>query len=253
MRPIYPSAALRVAYEQRLTKLVDRMRTAPLLVAYRQNPTVLIAQDADPAAVLGAAMRTLGKRWLSQFDELADNLAKWFATTVTDRSDRVLRDDLRKAGFTVKFTMNAAMRQAFNATRAENVSLIKSIPRQHLASVERLVQSSVAAGRDLHVLAEGLEKQQGVTKRRAAFIALDQNNKATANMQRARQMALGFTEGVWLHSAGGHEPRHEHVAFSGQRFPLATGHDFDNGEGFVLPGQAIRCRCVWKPVVSELD
>jgi len=256
VRPIYPSAAIAANYEQRLARLVERMARQydqTLTKAYRQNPTVLMAQDADPAAVLSAAMRTLGRRWSRQFDELADNLSKWFATSVTERSDRMLRNDLRRGGFTVKFTMSEPMRQAFNAVRAENVALIRSVQSQYHGQVEQMVQSSVATGRDIGALAKGLQDKLGVTRRRAALIARDQNNKATGAMQRARQLSLGITRAKWLHSAGGNAPRPEHVAFSGKTYSIRDGHDFGDGEGPTWPGVPINCKCVSVPVIPGFD
>ncbi|WP_257785984.1 hypothetical protein [Burkholderia ubonensis] len=41
-----------------------------------------------------------------------------------------------------------------------------------------------------------------MTKRRAAFIAHNQNSKATATITRVRQEGLGITEAIWLHSHG---------------------------------------------------
>jgi SPP1 gp7 family putative phage head morphogenesis protein len=157
--------------------------------------------------------------------------------------------DLRKAGMSVRFKMTAAMNDAYQAVRAENVNLIKSIAQQHLTQVETLVMQSVQQGRDLGALTQELTARYGVTKRRAAFIAKDQNNKATATMTRVRHLELGITQAKWLHSAGGKHPRPEHVAFSGKVYQIANGHDFGDGEGPVWPGQPINCRCVAIPIV----
>ncbi|KYF05143.1 phage head morphogenesis protein, partial [Salmonella enterica subsp. enterica serovar Typhimurium] len=75
----------------------------------------------------------------------------------------------------------------------ENVNLIRSIPQQHLTQVETLVMQSVGRGRDLKTLTDELEKRYGITRRRAALIARDQNNKATSVMQSARQRSVGIT------------------------------------------------------------
>ena len=60
-------------------------------------------------------------------------------------------------------------------------------------------------------------------------------------------------EAIWLHSAGGKEPRPSHVAFSGKRYSLKKGVVLDPKEGIVWPGTAIRCRCVPKPVIPGFD
>lgn len=256
---IRPNEALTVTYQRRLERAIEQMARAverEVRAVYRANPPealVAYGQDASPTAVLVAAMRKMGRRWLRQFDELAPKLADYFVTQVQNRNDLILRRDMREAGFTVRFKMTRAMNDAYQAVRAENVSLIKSIPTQYLAQVEQAVMRSVAAGRDMGSLVKEMTERFDVTKRRAALIARDQNNKATSVMQRARQLQLGITKGRWIHSAGGREPRPEHVAFSGKTFDLVRGHDFENGEGVVWPGTAINCRCVYAAVVPGFD
>jgi uncharacterized protein with gpF-like domain len=253
--PQRPSAATREAYTKALDNQVDKMGRSLrrwLLAAYRADPPavyVLYAADASPADKMRRAMAKLAKRWLAQFDEFASPTADLFARRTRDGLAR----DLRNTGFTIRYRATRAMTDAFDAVRNENVSLIKSIAQQHLTAVEGLVQRTVSAGFDLSVLAGGLEKQLGVTKRRAAFIARDQAGKSLAMMQRAQYLEMGFTKGKWLHSAGGAQPRPEHVAFSGKVFDLVKGHDFEDGEGPTWPGVPVNCRCVFGPAIEGID
>ncbi|MDB5605134.1 MAG: phage head morphosis protein [Bradyrhizobium sp.] len=106
------------------------------------------------------------------------------------------------------------------ATVGQQVSLIKSIPSQYFTDVEGLVMRSVQTGRDLGQLTKDLQEQFGVTCRRAAFIARDQNNKATASMTRARQDELGITQAIWVHSGAGKHPRPTHVAMNGTKYDV---------------------------------
>lgn len=255
--PILASAGIQANYERRLTTIIDRMAKdvlRTLSAEYRANEPemVIYAQDASPARILSRAVDRLSRKWSGQIADLAPKLADYFASAVKDRCDRQLKQNLAKAGITVKFKMTAAMNDAYQATLAENVGLIKSIPERYFAQVRTLTMQSVARGRDLHHLAAGLEKQLGVTKRRAALISRDQNNKATATLRSTRELELGCTEGEWRHSGGGREPRPPHVAFSRHRFSLTKGHDFNDGFGPVLPGQAIQCRCTWRTVIPGL-
>jgi Uncharacterized protein, homolog of phage Mu protein gp30 len=255
--PIRPALPTQIEYQRRVDALVDDMSASLLYwlrAAYRANTpaTVELAQDSA-AGILQAAFDKLSARWLRKFDDLSFSLSRWFAAGSKERVDRLMKQGLRKAGFTVRFTMTRPMRDAFDAVVDENIGLIKSIGEQHLANVRVALNQSVQNGRDLGYLTDQLEKRTGITKRRAAFIARDQNNKATAVMVRTRAIEAGITKGLWLHSAGGKEPRPEHVAFSGQQFDLRKGHDFDNGEGIVWPGTAINCRCVMRPVVPGFE
>lgn len=258
LNPVRPSAPLRERYEARLLKMVAQMhadivRTLTAAYTINQPEIVLLAVDHSPARALQLVARRIGKKWLDRFDELGPQMASYFATAIKDRNDRQMAADLRRAGITVRFKMTAAMNDAYRAVIGENVALIRSIAETHLTGVETLVMRSVQDGRDLGALTEGLTKQYGVTKRKAARIALDQNNKATAVLQRTRHLEMGITTAKWLHSAGGKTPRPDHVQFSGKTYSIAKGHDFDDGEGPVWPGTAINCRCVAIPVVPGFD
>ncbi len=96
-----------------------------------------------------------------------------------------------------------------------------------------------------------MEETYGVTKRRAAFIARDQNNKATAVFERTRHVEIGVTEAIWLHSAGGKVPRPEHVAFSGKKYDIRKGAYLEGK--WTWPGVEINCRCVSKPVIPGFE
>ncbi len=178
-------------------------------------------------------------------------LSKSFASSVESYADKRLHAALQGKGLTVKFVRSEETRDALQAVINENIGLIKSIPEQCLSEVQGLVMRSVARGRDLGTLTQELEKRFRVTRKRAALIARDQNNKATSVMAAARQQQLGITKGVWKHSHAGKVPRPSHVAADGQEFDLKVGLYLD-GE-WVLPGEAINCRCTWQPVLPSLE
>lgn len=251
--PAHPNAGLRVAYQRKLERMVDDLHASLLhwvVAAYRRNtPEVAdtMAMDASPARELQGTMRRLSRRWQSNFDKGAPELARWFAKNAAERSDAALAATLKRAGFSVSFKMTAAANDIIQATTFENVNLIKTIAQQHLANVEQIVMRNVAQGRDIKALADDLEQRFAITRRRAVIIARDQNNKATAHMQRARQAEVGITEAIWLHSHGGKVPRPSHVAFSGKRYDINKGA-FIEGQ-WIWPGTEINCGCVSKPII----
>ncbi|TAL90941.1 MAG: phage head morphogenesis protein [Candidimonas sp.] len=221
-----------------------------LKASYRANSPEM-AQDASPAMELRKAMRKMARRWQHRFDQAAPELADYFATNAVDRADGALKSILKRSGFSVEFKMTAEANDVMQATIGEQVGLIKSIASEHLTQVEGLVMRSVSAGRDLHSLAESLEKSYGVTKRRAALIARDQNNKATASINRVRQEALGIDEAEWMHSRGGAHPRPSHVAANGKRYKVKEGMLID-GE-YIRPGEKINCRCISRSIIPGFD
>jgi SPP1 gp7 family putative phage head morphogenesis protein len=176
-------------------------------------------------------------------------MAKYFAKSSASRSDAAMRSILKRGGWTVRFKMTAAMRDVMNATIAENVGLIKSIPEQYHTEVQGLVMRSATAGRDLSTLSDELERRYAITRKRAELVARDQTNKMTANFTRVRQTELGITEAIWLHSGGGKTPRRSHLAKNGKRYDVATGWYDPDVKQYIWPGTLINCRCVSKPIV----
>lgn len=256
-RGVRPNAGLTDIYRQRLDRLIDEMHRSFLYwikAAYRRNEPAM-AMDDLPAAELQRVIRKLSRQWQRRFNEGADELAKFFAQRVRDRSDRQLMAILKRAGFTVSFKLTPRLRDVMRASVQENVQLIKSIPQQYLTGVQGDVMRSVAAGRDLATLTKALQEKYGSTKKRAKLIALDQNNKATSAIQKARQVDLGITHGIWMHSHAGKEPRPTHLANDGKRFSVVDGW-FDPDPKVrqrIMPGELINCRCTWRPIVAGFD
>jgi SPP1 gp7 family putative phage head morphogenesis protein len=252
--PVFPNAGLKVEYHARLDKMIEQMTRSYarwIVAQYRKTPP-RIAQDATPAKELEKQIRSLGKQWEKRFAEMAPKLARWFLQSAAKRSDARLKKILKDGGMSVEFHMTPVVRDLVEASISENVSLIKSIASQYHTQIEGLVMRSVSTGRDLGYLSKELQARYGVTKRRAAFIARDQNNKATSVITRARQQESGIEEAVWLHSHGGNEPRPTHLANSGERYRIDQGW-FDPDpkvRRYIWPGELINCRCVSKPVIK---
>lgn len=250
LRPVHPNVGLEVEYRRKLKRLVDEMSRSYahwIRAQYRRDPPAM-AMDEPPSRKLERELSILGRQWLKRFDEAAPKLAQWFALATHNRSRDALKRILADAGISIPFQMTPAMRDVFHATVVENVSLIKSIQSQYHAEVQGMVMRSAAAGRDLEILTKDLQSRFGVTNRRAALIARDQNNKCTASFVRVRQEQLGL-KAKWLHSAGGKEPRPTHVANSGKLYDPAKGW-LDPAVGRrIWPGTEINCRCVSVSVV----
>ena len=260
---VKPNPAIEEAYRRKLLRLIDEMEKSILYhlgAAYKRNePEVMslaedeLAEDALPADALRAALRKFTRRWTKRFNDMAEDLAAYFAKSVRDRSDTALKLILKKGGITVDFRMTRAIQDVMKAQIAENVALIRSIPAQHFTQIEGMVMRSVQAGRDLESLTKDLRHQFGVTKRRAELIARDQNNKATTIVQKVRYQELGIREAVWMHSHAGKEPRPTHVANDGKRFNVDTGWFDPHERKHIMPGVLINCRCTMRPILPGFD
>lgn len=250
--PIHPNAGAEALYRRKLVKLINDMAEEvekEILVKYKKNPP-RFAQDTIPADELQRLIQRLMRKWKKNFEEVSQKLAEYFTNDAQKRTDRLFMKHLREVGWTVDLKMTPQLRDVLKASINEQVSLIKSIPIQYLSDVEGLVMRSVTRGRDLGYLSEELKKRYGMTRRRAALIARDQNNKATAVITATRQLQFGIKKAIWLHSGGGKEPRPKHVAFSGKEYDVAKGAPIGDKPGeYCHPGELISCRCTSKSIV----
>lgn len=254
---VHPNAGIAAEYQRRLEALTKAMAKSFLYwisAAYKANEPV-IAQDELPAAALRRVIRKLGRQWQKNFDAAAPELAAYFAQAVSARSDAQLKSILRRAGISVKFNRDRATGDVFSAAVNENVSLIKSIPQKYLTDVEGMVMRSIQKGGDLGTLTGELQKAYGITFRRAAFIAKDQNAKASAMLTRVRQVKLGITRAIWVHSAGGKTPRPTHIAAGArkQEYDTSVGWYDPHEEKYIFPGELPNCRCVSKPIIVGFE
>jgi len=254
LAPIRPNLGVQAAYRKRLLNLIESMHKdiiQTLTSVYQAHPR--LATDESSAAAASRAMKGLSRTWQKRFQDGSQDLAAHFADEALKHSDMALRTTLQKAGFSVKFQMTRPMNDAYRAVISENVGLIRSIPAQHLADVQGLVMRSVQHGRTLGDLSEQLQDRFGVTKRRAALISRDQNNKATAVMNRIRKLGLGIDKSQWVHTSASKDPRDSHEAMNGEIYDTADGC-FDGDEGdFIQPGELINCGCVSLGVIPGLD
>lgn len=252
---VRPNVGIERKYRRSLLILVDKMHRSVVRwvsAAWREETpesVALMAADVAPDRLA----RTIAKmvdRWQADFDQAAFNMAEHFATSAETRVANALRAIFRRAGLTVSFRLTPAMRDVLAATIHENVGLIRSVPARYLREVEGIVMRSAQTGRDLESATKALRRQFNVTKKRAALIARDQNNKATSAMFHAREAELGIKENIWRHSGAGKHPRPDHVKAGrdGLRYDPRKGA-YISGQ-WIFPGQLINCRCVGIPVIE---
>lgn len=246
-RAVTPNLGVERAYKRAMEKLIDEMSNSFeywLAAAYKANPPRMeVAMDALPSAELSKKVRDLGKRWIKKFDDMAAAIAQKFTESGRKATDSSFQQALKDAGFAVEFKVTPVMRDAMNATIAENVSLIRSIPREYSLEVEGIIMRGYTAGRDLKTITDELQNRYGITRRRAITISRDQSNKLNATVTQARRVELGLFEAEWVHSHAGKVPRPSHVKAGKDKakFDVRKGLLLDGQ--WLLPGQAINCRC----------
>ena len=165
----------------------------------------------------------------------ADQLEKWRIHV----DQRILSDlglQPVKAG-----TELAAARDAWVR---DNAALISSQPAEVAARIEATVAEMVPGGARWETIAAKLEQEHGIATNRANLIARDQVSKYNADLNRIQQQAAGIDFFQWRGAMDNRE-RPAHVALEG------TVWRWSQPPIIGAPGEAIQCRCVAVPCVSD--
>lgn len=247
LRPIRPNSGLQAKYRAELNSLLRQVRDDVLaeVERYKHVPPQPVALDAHP---LESAIRALMIKWISKLGDLGENIARGFIKGSLKHYDGNLKRQMRQHGFTVKLQLTDKTREALQASMGMNVGLIRSIPSQYLAQVEKYVYEATSAGFDLATLTNNLQHAYGISRNRARLIALDQSNKANAVIEKARREDLGIRRAEWIHSHAAKEPRQSHVKAHGKIFEVAKGCLID-GE-YIQAGEKVRCGCVSRSIIE---
>lgn len=124
----------------------------------------------------------------------------------------------------------------------ENVNLIKDVGDKASRNVARFVNEDVRSGVQTKEIVKKVQKELGVSKRRAQVIGRDQPQKFLGALHQNRQQDAGVTEYIWK-SSGDKVVRPLHQKYNGQTYrwdsPPSDGH----------PGQPVLCRCVASPKI----
>lgn len=267
LAPIEPNMQTRVKYERALAKAIANMQasyeywiSAKYRAALDANQDAgRLAMDAKPGASASAngmfgELKRLRAYWDKYFKKFAQRLAEQASQDWYDDNSRAWQGKLKRAGFDIPMQLTPSQKLILAAKVPENVSLIRSIHSDYHKDIEGIVTRFFLKGRDLSGMADAIKKRGSVSTRRAALIARDQSNKATAQMNAARQRELNLRFAYWRHSSAGKEPRATHVRAGREQwiFDTQEGIDFGDSFGHVLPGEAINCRCASRTIIPGI-
>lgn len=215
-----------------------------------------VTTDASISSQSRILMNALISEFSVLFAEAARGLSKRMVSSVLVDSETGLTRSLKEVseGVTLKtdiFKRRGAAHEIAKASIAENVGLIKSIPKTYLGKVQSAVMRSITTGNGLQDLQPFLAKQKGITERHARNMALDQTRKTYNGINKGRMQAAGIGEFEWIHTGGGQKPRPDHVEMSGNIYSFADLPVIDQKTGERgIPGQAPNCRCTMRPILK---
>lgn len=264
VHPVKPNAGTEAWLRRQILNMLNQMHASVMYwtkAAWRKGDLPethkeAIAQDAaSPASQLDKAMRKLAEQWGKNFDQMSEQIAKAFAKKTMSHNSAAFQEALRKAGFSVKFRPTKRVNDALEAQMMDNVNLIKSIPQKYLDDVHGHVMRSVSQGRSLKQLTQDLQESYGISKRRAAFIARDQNNKATAIIHKTQQEDAGITRARWVHTSASKHPRPEHAKWGAEKatYDIKEGMWSEVSGKFIWPGTEPNCGCTSMSVIPTDD
>lgn len=154
------------------------------------KPTMDGWTDEVLAAIRGVSSRFSSSLFESQIQRVA-------ASTVS-RAEADNAEDFRKSvnqAVGVDFqliTRPKGMQDYLEASTAENVNLIKSIPDEYFKNVETIVLGGMKDGLAPTAIAKQIQEQTGISARRAKLIARDQVSQLNADLTEKRQAAAGI-------------------------------------------------------------
>ena len=282
--PVIPSAAITAAYSKQIRKMVKEMQKSVLywiIAAYKKAP--VLAEDAKDSEEkprylketimqrrrrlrrekrlkgittspkrLQADIDSVMIRWEKKWADFAEEVAKKYWDAVEGQGRFAMEQAFKEHGFTVNLKMTPELKTVMESSVTEQVSLIKTIPRNYHDQITGMVQRSYQNNMDIKTLTKELKDLGHSTDRRAYLIARDQTAKMNDTINRTRCEGLGITHGKWMHRAGGSKSfRSSHVKMDGKIFELAKGcyDDDPKIKRYIHCGELPFCKCVYKPLL----
>lgn len=122
---------------------------------------------------------------------------------------------------------------------ADQVDLIKTLPKRHFEDIEDLVFKAVDEGWSTDRLAGSIPRSGSNARFNATRIARDQTGRVTGELTKKRHNQAGLKRGVW-DTIGDTRVRPDHERLNGRTFIWEEGA----GPAGIIPGEEIMCRCV---------
>lgn len=264
-----------IDYQKAILSLVRQMTDdvkKQIVKLFETDTSTNFFEQQKQAAAMDESITSKTKKLMAvlndKFQKIFNDKSKKLATTMVNNaiktSTSTLNTSLKQlsGGLTLKTSViPKGMEDIANASIAENVALITSIPQKYLSDVTTAVMLSITTESGLKYLVPKIQKYNGQTHRRARNLALDQTRKAYNSINKQKLQAIGFKKFRWSHSGGGQHPRKSHIAMNGKIYsfddlPVINKEQVDRGYESPtrgIPGQAINCRCTMTPVVQFDD
>lgn len=208
------------------------------------------AQSDDVADIQRVFAKALAKISSGRFD---DTLRRWLTQLANlnrkltvNEWKRVVKKTLGIDIFTDYYNGGNYQKLVDDWIR-DNVALVKSVPSAALDEMQQIVMDGWYNSRSTKSIMQDLQRQFGVSKNKAKFLAVDQTAKLNAAITQYQQRDAGCEEYVWS-SSGDSRVRGRHRELDGKTFRWDDPPIVDIKTGRRChPGEDYRCRCVAIP------
>lgn len=221
------------------------------------------ATDASIASIARINMNKLTNQVMKALNKKSKTMAERMVMGTDKASKSTLHESLKEmsGGLSIKTNINTGdIQDAFTASVNVNTDLIKTISSNYLEQVRGAVNRSIQNGGGLETLIPNINKfldsEARKVRNKAKNVALDQTRKAYNALNAARMEKIGVDKFEWVHSGGGQTPREHHITpfpaglnggiFSLNDLPVIDEKTGERG----LPGQAINCKCIMRPLIQ---
>ncbi len=242
---------------RRLPELLDRAEAHGLHADFHgaeSNPGEERADAQAPSKRANSIMRQVEAAFARAYPQARlEQIAERVARATSAHQKAQLENQLRAAvGVDAPSIIDRKLTPRVAQFTAENVALIKTVPASYFGEVEKIVTAGIGAGDRASSIAGDIEERTGAAEERAKLIARDQVLSFQADLNEARQAALGVERYIWR-TVEDQRVRDEHQERDGEEYSWADppGDDSDPGDG-ANPGDGINCRCSAEPVLDDL-
>ncbi|MBI1682374.1 minor capsid protein [Caulobacter hibisci] len=242
LRIIIPTQALEDDLARIYMKVVRAWAVAArdrVMPAYRQALERRAARDGmvlDDAASLGDLFRDLGPEFERLVLSLTPEMRDWVLQVERWHRDKWGSSVLTATGVDLATMLGPAdAQQALADILAWNVSLISDVSAQAQSKIAAEVFAGYQRRAPAREVAKDIQEILQTSRRRALFIASDQLNKLSSELDAERQRQAGLDEWKWRASGKLH-PRLWHKERDGNIYTDKTAPED-------LPGQLPRCGC----------
>lgn len=280
-KPVMPSKAAERYYLGQLRALVRAM--ASELVASLEPELKRLKPDyiADSRVTLDGSwtdqilrsIRSVSQRFTSplfeaQIQRVANNT---ISRAEADNAEE-FRDSINNAvGVDFQLiTKPKGMTDYLEASTAENVNLIKSIPAEYFSKVETIVLGGMNDGLAPTTIAKQIQEETGASARRAKLIARDQVSQLNSDLTRQRQTAAGLVfykavDAADQRVSGNPEGKYpnakiscwgiarQDIGYGPGVYKIADGASWGGKTGLHPGKHHVLCRCVGLPMIPGVN